>query len=330
MSDALPKTFILRRLHSLFGLWFLLFLMEHLFTNSQAALWIGDSGKGFIDAVNFIHNLPYLTVIETLLIGVPIAFHAAIGIKYAISAKMNSFKTDGSKPSLKEYGRNRAYSWQRITSYFLLFMLIFHVTRFRFMEYPKSASFGSEAHYLVRASFDPGLYSLSTRLNFEIYDEEKLKELIEKFPDANELKHYKNSQAEYASSLKDYNSKDFPPFEETQQKIFEADFRKNLEDFIPLENGQIVCDAKDFGTASILTVRDTFKNKIYCVLYSLFVAAAVFHGFNGLWTFCITWGLIFKRSAQMAMASFSISLMFLLGFLGFAAIWASYFITLRT
>jgi succinate dehydrogenase / fumarate reductase cytochrome b subunit len=330
MSDSLPKSFVMRRLHSLFGLLFLLFLIEHLFTNSQAALWIGDSGKGFIDAVNFIHNLPYLNVIEVLLIGVPIAFHAAIGIKYALSSKMNSFSSDGSKPSLKQYGRNQAYSWQRITSYFLLFMIIFHVTKFRFVEYPKSAILGDNTHYLVKVSFDPGLYSLSERMNFSIYDNKKLEDEINTLPTKKEAMQDMESSKEYALTLKEYNPKSAHPLTLTQDKVFESNLRSQFETFSPLENDELVCDAKDFGTATILSVRNAFKNTLYCVLYTLFVAAAVFHGFNGFWTFLITWGLIFKRSAQMAMASFSIMLMFILGFLGLAAIWASYFITLKT
>lgn len=330
MSDSLPKSFVMRRLHSLFGLLFLLFLIEHLFTNSQAALWIGDRGKGFIDAVNFIHNLPYLNVIEILLIGIPIAFHAVIGIKYALSAKMNSFSSDGTKPSLKEYGRNRAYSWQRITSYFLLFMLIFHVTKFRFLEYPKSAILGDKAHYFVEVSFDPGLYSLSKRMNFALYDDKALQDWIQLLPTKAEADQDVHASQEYSSTLKEYDPKSSHPLTLTQDKVFESQLRVVLDRFFPLKKGDIVCDAKDFGTATILSVRNAFKNIFYCGLYSLFVIAAVFHGFNGFWTFLITWGLIFKKSAQMAMASFSVMLMMILGFLGLAAVWASYFITLKT
>lgn len=63
-AAAIPKAFIWRRLHSLMGLWLVLFLIEHLLTNSQAALWLGDNGRGFVNMVNAIHNLPYLEVIE--------------------------------------------------------------------------------------------------------------------------------------------------------------------------------------------------------------------------------------------------------------------------
>ena len=54
-KNNLPKEFILSRLHSLTGLLIVIFLFEHLLTNSQAALLIGDDGAGFVRMVNFIH-----------------------------------------------------------------------------------------------------------------------------------------------------------------------------------------------------------------------------------------------------------------------------------
>src|SRR5579872_2565645 len=95
-SMLLSKSFIWKRLHSLFGLWIVLFLTEHLLTNSQAALWIGDDGNGFVRMVNFIHDLPYLQVIEVLLIGIPLLFHMVLGVKYLWSGKFNSTKSNGS------------------------------------------------------------------------------------------------------------------------------------------------------------------------------------------------------------------------------------------
>lgn len=39
-APPLPSAFIWRRAHSLTGLWLVLFLIEHLLTNSQAALFL--------------------------------------------------------------------------------------------------------------------------------------------------------------------------------------------------------------------------------------------------------------------------------------------------
>lgn len=324
------KSFALRRLHSLAGLWFLLFLVEHLFTNSQAALWVGESGKGFIDAVNFIHNLPYLTLIELFLLGVPILTHAIIGVRFAFEAKMNSKKTDGSAPALSEYGRNRAYSWQRITSYFLLVMLIFHVARFRFYEYPRDVTFGDFKHYLVKVSFDEGLYTVSSRLGVSLYDEAGRERKLQSLSTQQEADEVQIAAEHFMSTNPNFNTKSGMIASEAQYKAFEVAYTNLLKSFDLKESGSLIADCQDFGTATILTVRDTFKNKLYATLYSLFVIAAVFHGCNGFWTLCITWGLILKKSAQKGMVSLSLLMMLVLGFLGLAAIWGTYFVTLKS
>jgi len=330
MSALKPGSFALRRLHSLAGLWFLLFLIEHLVTNSQAALWIGDKGKGFVDAVNFIHNLPYLLVIEVVLLGIPILTHMILGIQYALNAKMNSHKTDGTKPSLPEYGRNRAYSWQRITSYFLLFMLIFHVTRFRFLEYPKSVELGDFKHFLVEVSYDPGIYTVASRMNVELYNQESLNAKLSSLSSEKEVGDLKIAAHHMTQQAQDFDKKTGALASETQYKEYELKYKDLLSSFKLDAKDKLLADCQDFGTASIFSVRDTFKNKIYAALYTLFVVAAVFHGFNGFWTFLITWGLIFKRGAQKFMTSVSLMLMLGLGFLGLAAIWGTYFVTLKT
>src|SRR5579872_5440533 len=148
-TATLPSAFIWRRLHSLTGLWFVLFLIEHLLTNSQAALWVGDNGQGFVRMVNMLHNLPYLHEIEIFLLGVPILVHMVWGVKYLFTSKMNSMRSDGSKPALPEYARNHAYTWQRITSWILLFAVFGHVVKFRFLEYPSSVLEGSKTLYLM-------------------------------------------------------------------------------------------------------------------------------------------------------------------------------------
>src|SRR3972149_9359689 len=102
---AIPREFVWRRLHSLMGLCLVLFLTEHLFVNSQAALWLGDNGKGFVRMVNVIHNLPYRRAIEIFLLGVPFLIHATWGIKYIFTGKSNSRRSDGSLPALPDLKR---------------------------------------------------------------------------------------------------------------------------------------------------------------------------------------------------------------------------------
>ena len=120
------------------GLWLVLYLIEHLLVNSQAALWIGDDGSGFVRMVDSLESLPYLQVIEILFIGVPLLIHGVWGVKRAFDARLNSSRTDGSAPAMK-YGSNRAFTWQRLTSWILLFGIAAHVVQMRFLDMPKKA-----------------------------------------------------------------------------------------------------------------------------------------------------------------------------------------------
>lgn len=173
-APPIPKDFIRRRFHSLMGIWLVLFLIEHLFTNSQAALLIGDDGHGFVRAVNSLKNLPYLPVIEITLLGIPFLYHAIWGIHYLFTGKINSLPTDGSTPSLMQYPRNQAYTWQRITSWILLFGITAHVIQMRFLDYPDAAQIGTEKYYLTRITPDDGLQGLSKRLGFTLHDDAQL------------------------------------------------------------------------------------------------------------------------------------------------------------
>ncbi len=284
--DTLPQAFIWRRLHSLTGLWLVLFLIEHLLTNSQAALLLGEGGKGFVRMVNALHNLPFLQAIEIVLLGIPIALHAIWGIRYLFTAKYNSFRTDGSLPFL-QYGRNHAYTWQRITSWILTILLTIHIVKFRFLEYPGSVN-RAEAipTYYVKVSMDKGLVKTTQRLGAALYDKESIDNLTNG-PLANAL-------GKVSLSPKD-----------------------------------VIATAPDFGTVSLLTVRNTFKNPYWAVLYTLFVLCACFHAFNGLWTFLITWGWVIKVSSQKKGLRLALGLMAIITFLGLTAIWGSYFLHLQ-
>jgi len=96
-----------------------------------------------------------------------------------------------------------------------------------------------------------------------------------------------------------------------------------------ISSTEVIAVSNSFGTATMLSVRDTFKNPWYAILYTVFVLAACFHAFNGLWTFMISWGLIFKRAAQKSMVTLCITLMVLIAFLGLAAVWGTYWMNLR-
>lgn len=264
-ASKVPSTFIWRRLHSLAGLWFVLFLIEHLLTNSQAALWLGGNGQGFVRMVNALHNLPYLQAIEITLLGFPILLHIILGVRYLFTSRFNAVKGDGSTPYLP-LRRNYAYTLQRITSWILLVCLVIHVVKFRFIDYPQTLQRGTETLYLVKVKPDKGLPSVAERLGAQLQE---------------------------------------------------------------APSGELLALTADFGTATLLTVRDTFKNPFYIALYTLFVLAACFHAFNGFWTFLISWGWVLKMAAQRTWAALSLVIMLIMLFLGLAAVWGTYWLNLK-
>lgn len=337
VAESPPAPFIWRRLHSLTGIFLSLFLIEHLFVNSQAALFLGGDGSGFVHAANAIRNFPYLPVIEILLLGIPIFIHLVWGIKYLQTSEFNSFRTDGTKPSLPQYPRNHAYTWQRITSWILLFGLLGHIIHMRFLEYPVSARVGTQKHYMVRLNLDNGLYTLAPRLGVKLYDEQeiemKTKETRSRIHDVSIGETWGAVAAsipkifeEGIASKRDKTAQELI-FE--QQKQERMDWLNALKEK-PLKKGQVIAIADNFGTAELLMVRETFKMPLMIALYTLFVLSACFHGFNGLWTFMITWGVTLTALSQRVMRHIATGIMVVVAFLGLAAIWGTYWLNLKS
>ena len=160
-TEKIPGSFVKRRLHSITGLFLVLFLFEHLLTNSQASLLFGEDGGGFIRSVNFIKSLPYLPVIEITLLGVPFLLHGWYGIQYLMTAAPNTLHGDGAKPALP-LPRNRAYNWMRITAALLVVGVVAHVVSMRFMSYPEEIR---QESYRVIVQNDAGLANVAERLH---------------------------------------------------------------------------------------------------------------------------------------------------------------------
>ena len=327
--DYLPKAFIWRRIHSLTGLWFVLFLMEHLITNSQAALLLGDSGQGFVRMVNALHNVPYLHVIEIVLLGVPIAIHTIWGVRYALTAKPNSQRSDGTKPSFK-YGRNRAYTWQRITSWILVVLLVLHVVKFRFLEYPSDVNKGSNPTYYVKVGMDSGLYTVADRLGVTLYNERELGQLRR----VKSQLHGKQTLEIASKAIAEEDQSSYNPQDalilRSAQSDEERQRRIEALSSVKLKKNQVLATSPSFGTVSLLTVRNTFKSPIWVAIYTIFVLSASFHAFNGLWTTMLTWGWVIKATAQTKARKMAIGLMILITFFGLAAVWGTYFLNLKS
>lgn len=272
-AAKLPLSFVFRRVHSLLGLWLCIYLCEHLLINSQAAWFFKDDGYGFVKSVNFIHSIPYLKVIEIVLLGLPFLIHAVWGVEYLRTSKLNSFKTSGKSPSLPQYKRNRAYSWQRITSWILLIGISAHVIQMRFVDYPKHFYTGDEKHYVARVTADPALASVVTKLHAKLYTQDQIP---------------KNVPA------------------------------------VKLKAGQEIVVTKNAGSAFFLVVRDIMKDRLMVILYSIFVVAAVYHAFNGLWTWMISWGITLTQRSQARMKIITTLLMSAVMFLGLIAVWGPF------
>jgi succinate dehydrogenase / fumarate reductase cytochrome b subunit len=319
------------------GLWLVLFLLEHLLTNSQAALWVGEDGSGFVKMVNSLHNLPYLQVIELGLLAVPFAIHMFWGIRYLMTSKANAYPTKEQNPHLN-YGRNKAYTWQRITSWILLVGIVLHVVKFRFIEYPTPVRLGSQVFYLINVTLDKGLYTLADRLQVTLYDEKRIaeeqKSLLE-----NRCSEERVMQATQEVKKQEYDVWKGPFVEYREQEALLLNAAQSYQQRLnwalalkrrKLSGAEVVAVAKDFGTATLLVVRNTFKSPIYVGLYTIFVLAACFHAFNGFWTFLITWGWVLKMAAQRFWICVALSMMAIVTFLGLAAVWGTYWFNLTS
>lgn len=114
------RHFLLRRLHSLTGLIFGGYLVVHLLIN--ASLIQGErpgQPSVFQVQVNKIHSLPFLAVVETVFIYLPILFHTIYGIWVTVTGR----------PNVQDYpyGKNWFYTLQRASAIILVFFMTFHV-----------------------------------------------------------------------------------------------------------------------------------------------------------------------------------------------------------
>ncbi len=121
MAIRLSRTFILRKLHQLSGIVPLgLFLLEHFYTNSKALA----GAAHFNDAVRDLQSIPYIVLVETVGIFIPLIYHAVYGLVITVEARPNNLAYP--------YPRNWFYLVQRITGVILFFFITFHVLNFRF------------------------------------------------------------------------------------------------------------------------------------------------------------------------------------------------------
>jgi len=121
LAIPLSRTFVLRKLHQLSGIVPLgLFILEHFYTNSKAL----NGAVAFNKAVEELQSIPYIVLVETFGIFIPLIYHAVYGMVITIEARPNNLNYP--------YPRNWFYLIQRITGVILFFFITFHVLNFRF------------------------------------------------------------------------------------------------------------------------------------------------------------------------------------------------------
>ncbi len=121
MAIRLSRTFVLRKLHQLTGIMPLgFFLLEHFYTNSKALSGAAD----FNTAVKDLQSIPYILLVETGGIFIPLIYHAVYGMVITVEARPNNLHYP--------YSRNWFYTIQRVTGIILFFFITFHVLNFRF------------------------------------------------------------------------------------------------------------------------------------------------------------------------------------------------------
>lgn len=125
--------FLLRRLHSLSGIFPIgLFLLPHLTTNSSIVWgsWLNQANHGhagietFQHEVEFIHNLPALILIEWGFLFLPLIFHAVLGMYFASTGKTNVERYP--------YQKNWRYTLQRASGYVGVIFIVMHIVSLRF------------------------------------------------------------------------------------------------------------------------------------------------------------------------------------------------------
>ncbi|SES08472.1 succinate dehydrogenase subunit C [Gracilibacillus ureilyticus] len=114
------RDFLYRRLHSLLGVVPIgIFLIQHLVVNHFAVY----GPESFNKAAHFMESLPFRYALETLIIFLPILFHAVLGVYIVFVARNN----------VRRYGffRNWMFFLQRITGIITLIFIVWHVWQTR-------------------------------------------------------------------------------------------------------------------------------------------------------------------------------------------------------
>ena len=130
--SKVSSSFILRRLHSLSGVFPIgFFLLEHMFSN--AFILFGPAA--YNHQIEFLRSFPFVVFLEIIFIALPILYHAGYGIFVTLSGKSNL--------SSYPFTQNYLYLLQRITGAVALIYIAYHVYETRIM----NAMYGTEVSF---------------------------------------------------------------------------------------------------------------------------------------------------------------------------------------
>ncbi|MBD2845738.1 succinate dehydrogenase cytochrome b558 subunit [Paenibacillus sp. IB182496] len=139
-----------RKLHSLLGVIPLsLFILSHALTNFSAA----EGGpQGFKDAVAFINGLPIVSVLELVGIFLPLLFHGVYGLYLAYQSNNNLGQFS--------YGRNWAFTLQRVSGVITFIFVFWHVYQTRFQVFVGNISHDDLGSTMNEIATNPFFFAL--------------------------------------------------------------------------------------------------------------------------------------------------------------------------
>jgi succinate dehydrogenase / fumarate reductase cytochrome b subunit len=155
-ASSNPTYFLLRRLHSLTGIFFGLYLIVHLTVNATMIQGLGTAATPLAEGhpsiyqeqVSQIHRLPLLLGIELSFIFAPLIIHTVYGLYVAVNGK----------PNTGNYGyvKNWFYVMQRVTAIILVAFIFFHVGGFygwfgKGLEFDADEAFRTTVHHIQRS-----------------------------------------------------------------------------------------------------------------------------------------------------------------------------------
>ena len=144
------NSYFSRKLHSLIGdIPLGGFFVVHALANFQA---FERGPEGFQNAVNFINGMPLVLLLEIVLIYIPLLFHGIYGLYVAYQSNSNTGRF--------KYGRNWAFTAQRVTGVLTFVFVTWHVYETRIQVYLGNVSHDELGNHMHQIATNPVIFIL--------------------------------------------------------------------------------------------------------------------------------------------------------------------------